>query len=106
MLTIRTGLHSTGYRTTHQDRYCRQDPVGVLRRLGLFLPPPPNCTRRRPEMAERNTGSCLVIEIVNWIPWLRLELADPRNLQLKFHDSVPCHRSFVSDALARPHVFG
>jgi hypothetical protein len=34
--------------------------------------------RRCPEMAERNTGSGLVIEIINRVPWFLLELPEPR----------------------------
>jgi hypothetical protein len=100
MVLIKTGVHSTGYRATHQDRHRRQDSLRLLRRLGLLLPPPSNCARCRPEMAKRNTGSGFIFQIIHRLPWFLVKLAEPRYLPVKFHDPVPRNWSFVSDAVA------
>lgn len=101
-----SGNHCPIHRTCHEDCDRRQEPLSVLRRARVILPPPANCQRCCPPMAERDPRSRGRDKILGRL-FPRLLLVFESIACQQFHnDPIPRYWSAISNAHARQDGIG
>lgn len=87
-------------RACDEDGHRRQEPLRILRRPRVFLPPSSHRQGRREAMAERDPGGRRLRQVLGRV-LAGILLRRPAPNQQLDHDAIPCHWPSVPDAHAR-----